>query len=155
MGIGGAFGAFAGAGAAAAFSFLTLEAGFLGMVVALVYVWGEVGARLGSGMAVRWARCFCLGSSAHGRRGGAKRRRTLCQRAGAARDPSPAREGGSGCPFEAGWPRPKLAGIHRFRLVGNLFLGKAECNWGGWPRAHGSDALGTVAVELSSIAEPR
>ena len=58
-------------------------------------------------------------------------------------------------PFEVVWPRPKLAGIHCFRLVGNLFLREDGVSWAGGPRAGGSGALGTAAVELWSIAEPR
>ena len=56
-------------------------------------------------------------------------------------------------PFEAGCHRSMLAGIHCFRLVGNLFLGKGRCVWAGRSRAYGSGTLGTVAVELSSICD--
>ena len=99
IGSGGAFGALAGAGAgaAAAFSFLTLEAGFLGMVPGTRWrscAWGR-----GAGMPLRWAGCLCLWLSAHGRRGGAKRRRTLCQQAGTAHEAGVGARKGSGCPF--------------------------------------------------------
>ena len=156
IGKGGAFGgvgAFAGAGAAAAFSFLTLEAGFLGMVP-----WA------------RWRRCPWVGrrecrfdarlQSCLVRKGSAARRR---EKRGDARWATSWRcaqtrvgaRGCSGLPFELVWPRPKLAGIHCFRLVGNLFLREDGVSWAGGPRAGGSGALGTAAVELWSIAEPR
>ena len=74
MGIGGAFGAFAGAGAAAAFSFLTLEAGFLGMVPCTRWrrrTWGR-----GAGMPLRWATAVVPRSQ--GLRGAAARKARGC-----------------------------------------------------------------------------
>ena len=56
-------------------------------------------------------------------------------------------------PFELVWPRPKLAGIHCFRLVGNRFPRKAWCFWVVMVRAYGPGTLGIVAVELSSIVD--
>ena len=56
-------------------------------------------------------------------------------------------------PFALGWPRPKLAGIHCFRLVGNLFPLSVDRPRAGRARARGSGTLGTVAVELWSVVD--
>ncbi len=56
-----------------------------------------------------------------------------------------------GCPFELGRHRPKLAGIHCFRLVGNLFPLSVDRPWAGRTRAYGPGTLGIVEVELWSI----
>ena len=56
-------------------------------------------------------------------------------------------------PFELVWPRPKLAGIHCFRLVGNVFPLSVDRPWAGRTRAYGPGALGTVAAELWSAVD--
>jgi hypothetical protein len=75
------------------------------------------------------------------------------EQAGAAPDTSTARKGASGLPFELGRHRPKLAGIHCFRLVGNLFPLSVDRPWAGRTRAYGPGTLGIVAVELWSICD--
>ena len=81
-------------------------------------------------MAVRRARCFCVWLSAHGRRGGAKRRRTLCQRAGAAPDTRERARLVLGCPFctwlaqaQVGWNSLFSTSGKPFPWGSRVFLG--------------------------------